>query len=92
MHVVYFPEQEVCKTEEDVFPPVAEINQQPLKRVLRDVPQFIIHVDGEPGQQVNKFKFGHAIRQQSRNCSNTGPEEIYFWFSFTRDHVFRLFV
>lgn len=85
MHVVYFSEQEVSEAEEDVFPPVAEVNQQSLQRVLRNVPQLIVHVNGQPGQQVDEFKFGHAIRQQSGNCSNTGPEEIYFWLSFTRD-------
>lgn len=40
----YFSQKEVCVTEQDVFPPVGEIEEQALQGVLGYETQLVVHV------------------------------------------------
>ena len=56
MHVIHFLELEVGEAKQHVFPPVREVDKQTLQRILCNMWQFIIHMNGEPVKGIKDNK------------------------------------
>lgn len=48
----YLTQKEMCVTEQDVFPPVWEIQQKALQGVLRNKTKLIVHVHRQSEGQM----------------------------------------
>lgn len=67
---------------DDVFTPIKAIAHKILKRLTCQAFQFIIHMDRQPGQEINDILMRHSLRQQPGNGCDAGSKQIQFRLSF----------
>ena len=57
----YLSKQEVCVTEKHVFPPIREVQEQALQRILGNEAELVVHVNSQSGEAKRNAQLEYTV-------------------------------